>query len=62
MKHPVSKKGFIQINIIVKDIELAAEKWAELLGVEKPEITITHLEGGENYTYRGEPVTCDIKV
>lgn len=33
MKHPVSKKGFIQINIIVKDIELAAEKWAELLGV-----------------------------
>ena len=35
---------------------------AELLGVEKPEISITHLEGGENYTYRGEPVTCDIKV
>ena len=34
MKHPVSKKGFIQINIIVKDIELAAEKWAKLLGVE----------------------------
>lgn len=62
MKHPVSKKGFIQINIIVKDIELAAEKWAELLGVEKPEISITHLEGGENYTYRGEPVTCDLKV
>ena len=62
MNHPVSKKGFIQINIVVRDIELAARKWAELLGMEVPEIRINHLEGGENYTYRGEPLTCDLKV
>ena len=62
MDHPVSKKGFIQINIVVRDIELAARKWAELLGVEVPVIRINHLEGGENYTYRGEPVSCDLKV
>lgn len=61
MKNPIDKKGFIQINIVVADIETAAQKWAELLGVEKPEITIRHLEGGENYKYRGEPITCDLK-
>lgn len=58
----VSPKGFIQINIIVKDIERAAVKWAELLGIEVPAIRINHLEGGENYTYRGKPITCDLKV
>lgn len=61
MDTPIKKQGFIQINIVVNDIEKAAEKWAEILGVEKPEIWINHLEGGENYNYRGEPVTCDLK-
>jgi len=56
----ISKNGFIQINIIVRDIHAAAEKWAQIFGVEKPEIRTTKLEGGENYTYRGEPVSCEI--
>lgn len=60
MKHTISKKGFIQINIVVADIEKAAEKWAELLGVEKPEITVNHLEGGDDYKYHGEPVSCEL--
>lgn len=58
----VSPKGFIQINIIVKDIERSAAKWAELLGIPVPEIHLNHLEGGENYTYRGKPISCDLKV
>ena len=58
----VQKDGFIQINIIVRDIEKAARAWGELLGIDPPEIRINHLEGGPNYTYRGEPVTCDLKV
>ncbi|MBE5794114.1 MAG: VOC family protein [Clostridiales bacterium] len=62
MEHPVNKLGFCQINIVVKDIELAAEKWAELLGIPVPEIRTNHLEGNENYTYRGQPVSCDLKV
>lgn len=62
MEHPVKKKGFIQINIVVRDIELAARKWAELLGVDVPAIRLNHLEGNEHYTYRGEPVSCDLKV
>ena len=62
MKTPIDKKGFIQINIVVSDIETAAEKWADLLGIEKPEIRINHLEGGEDYKYHGKPITCDLKV
>lgn len=48
MKTPIDKKGFIQINNVVSDIETAAEKWADILGIEKPEIRINHLEGGED--------------
>lgn len=62
METTINKNGFIQINIIVKDIELAAEKWAEILGIEKPVIKTNHLKGSEHYTYRGEPVSCDLKV
>lgn len=58
----VSKDGFIQINIVVKDIETAARKWGELLGIPTPKIRLNHLEGVENYTYRGEPVSCDLLV
>ena len=57
MNTPVEKKGFIQINIVVSDIERAAEKWADLLGIEKPQIRVNHLEGGETYKYRGRPVS-----
>jgi hypothetical protein len=60
MNGKINKNSFIQINIIVRDIEAAAEKWSLLLGVEKPEIRPMRLEGGENYTYRGEPVSCEI--
>ncbi len=62
MKTPVNKNGFIQINIVVADIEKAAEKWADLLGIEKPAIHKSHLEGNENYKYHGKPVSCDLKV
>ncbi len=62
MENSIDKKGFIQINIIVKDIEHAARKWADLLGIETPEIHLNHLEGNENYLYRGKPVSCDLKV
>ena len=48
MNNPVGKKCFAQINIVVADIETAAEKWADFFGIEKPEIRIDHLEGGDD--------------
>ena len=62
MNTPISKEGFIQVNIVVADIRKAAAKWAEILGIEQPPIEKRHLEGGENYTYRGKPISCDLLV
>lgn len=62
MKQHLQKKNYMQICIVVADIEKAAEKWAELLGIEKPEVLPKRLEGGEHYTYHGQAVSCDLKV
>lgn len=62
MNATIDKKKFIMMCIIVKDIEEAAEKWAKVLGVEKPGIIVNHLEGGDDYKYRGKPISCDLKV
>ena len=62
MNHPVDPKGFIQINIVVRDIEAAARQWASLLGIPQPEVRTIRLEGGENYQYRGRPETCGLRV
>lgn len=60
METPVSKEGFIQINIVVKDIQKSAAKWADLFGIPVPEIFKNHLEGGTDYCYRDQPATCDL--
>ena len=62
MKTSVNANGLCNMCILVPDIEKAAAAWADLLGIEKPEIRRMHLEGGENYKYRGQPVSCDLKV
>jgi len=62
MKTPLKKEGFIQICIVVEDIEKAADKWAQLLNIPKPKVRDSHLEGNEDYTYRGKAVSCDLKV
>jgi len=62
MKTPVNKDGFIQICIVVDDIEKAAKKWAELLNVSVPEVRESHIDGNKDYTYRDKEISCDLKV
>ncbi len=64
MKTTVNKNGFIQINIVVKDIEKAARRWADLLGIEVPKIHRGHLEGSKEYSYeyRGEDTPSELLV
>ena len=64
MNTPIAKECFIQINIVVKDIEKAAKAWAEILGTEVPKVEKRHLQssGGGIYTYRGEENACDLLV
>ena len=62
MKTPVNKEKFIQINIVVADIEEAAKSWADLLGIDEIPIHESHLEGGDDYLYHGQPISCDLKT
>jgi catechol 2,3-dioxygenase-like lactoylglutathione lyase family enzyme len=64
MKTEINKEGFIQINIVVKDIVKAAQKWAGILGIPVPKIHASHLEGNEKYPYeyRGKAVACELLV
>jgi hypothetical protein len=62
MKNPVNKDGFIQICIVVADIEKAAKGWADLLGVPVPEVRSNNANADPNITYRGEVATYGLKV
>ena len=62
MQSSVPRSGFIQICIVVEDIEVAAREWAALLGIEVPAIETRELKGGDDYRYRGEPVSCRLRV
>ena len=62
MKTTLSPDMLCNMCIVVPDIEKAAAAWADLLGIEKPQIRRIHLQGGDDYQYRGQPVSCDLKV
>ena len=60
MENPIDLSGFIQIAIIVEDIEVAAREWSQLLNVPMPEIRVSQtvdttspdlLYYGKNYKY-----------
>ncbi len=61
MQNTIDFKGFIQIALVVKDIEQAAEEWSKLFGVPKPEIRIDQPTENPNLTYRGKPAYYGLK-
>ena len=62
MKNPVNLNGFIQICLVVEDIELAAKTWAELFGIPVPPIQTRSFMPDPNQTYRGETANYSLKV
>jgi len=68
MKNPVDFDGFIQIAIVVKDIEASAKAWCELFNVPMPEIRGSgEIKPQPNTTYRGSETEyglrlCNIKA
>lgn len=52
----------IQIAIVVKDIEEAAKRWAELLGKPVPEIRTTRPGNEVKVIYRGKPSDGQVKL
>jgi len=61
MENKIGLDGFIQVAIVVEDIEKAAKKWADLFGVVVPEIEIHGRIEGQILEYRGEPADYKIK-
>jgi hypothetical protein len=54
MKNNISFDGFIQVCIVVKDIEQKVIKWAELFNVPVPEIRVSEPNRSKKLIYRGE--------
>lgn len=51
-----------QIAIVVRDIEGASKRWAEILGMPIPNIIITQPGNEVNMTYRGQPSNAQAKL
>jgi catechol 2,3-dioxygenase-like lactoylglutathione lyase family enzyme len=62
MKNTIDIKGFIQVAIIVRDIEKAAKKWAELFGVPVPGIRVDKPSHNPDLTYRGKEAFYGLKL
>lgn len=61
MENPIDLKGFIQIALVVKDIEKACKTWAELFGVPVPPIRVDEPSHNPNLTYRGKEAYYGLK-
>ncbi|MDU0199459.1 MULTISPECIES: VOC family protein [Paenibacillus] len=62
MKNNISFEGFIQIAIVVNDIQKAAEAWANLLNFPVPEIRYLPPTHNPDLTYRGKPAYYGLKL
>ncbi|MDR0396875.1 MAG: VOC family protein [Oscillospiraceae bacterium] len=62
MDNPIGFDGFIQVAVIVEDIETAAREWAELFGAPVPEIRVSEPRDDPGLTYRGQPARYGLKL
>lgn len=64
MKNPLDLNGFIQIAIIVEDIDQARKEWAELLNVPVPAIVEQPKPQGPipGLAYRGKEASYGLKL
>ena len=61
MKNKSGLNGFIQIALVVEDIEKAAKTWADLFGVPVPPIRDDKPSHNPNLTYRGQEAYYGLK-
>lgn len=61
MDNSIDLKGFIQVALVVEDIEKAARTWADFFGVPVPEISDTPPSHNPNLTYRGKEAYYGLK-
>jgi methylmalonyl-CoA/ethylmalonyl-CoA epimerase len=61
MQTPVPLSGFIQIAVVIDDIEAALDAWCELLGAPRPEVRVTSAVPNPQETYRGRTAAYGLK-
>ena len=62
MKTSINFDGFIQIALVVKNVEKAAKEWAELFNVPIPEIQDQSFHNNPDVTYRGKTGDYGMKM
>lgn len=62
MQNPVPLTGFIQVALVVEDIEAALDAWCDLLDVPRPPVRVTEAAPDPSTTYRGETAAYGLKL
>ena len=57
MENRIPLKGFIQIALVVADLDKALDTWCTLFGVPRPDVRVTQAVPNPNEIYRGQ-VAC----
>jgi hypothetical protein len=61
MKNAIDLNGFIQVALVVTDIEKAARAWADLFNLPMPEIRVDQPSHNPDLTYRGKEAFYGLK-
>ena len=59
---PILPSKIVQIGLIVRDIEQAAQRYCQIFGVEMPQINVTDGYEISHSTYRGMPTQAQAKL
>lgn len=62
MENKVDVKGFIQVCLVVEDIEKSLDYWTKMFNMKRPEITVQKAEKNPDLTYRGEVACYGMKM
>jgi catechol 2,3-dioxygenase-like lactoylglutathione lyase family enzyme len=58
----IESKTITQVAVVVKDIDKARNAWAQLLGVEAPDVSIAESHSSRPTLYRGKPSDAKAKL
>ena len=61
MQNTIPLKGFIQIALVVDDMEKALDSWCTLFNVPRPSVRVTEPKPNPNEKYRGETACYGLK-
>jgi len=62
MQNPIPLTGFIQIAVVVNDIERALDAWCELFDAPRPDVRVTDATPNPGETYRGNAAAYGLKL